>query len=145
MAKTNKETFPDNPWNKTVSTNTFLLPAELAAVTKAAEFAINSLFTDGLELEPLIEKNVPWLNLTELELATGDGWLEIQLSPQFDKHKIIPPIFGDDLPESLTNQTDIIQSKYALPLYNSMVSLVNEKPDMNSLNKKVDELGDSLE
>jgi hypothetical protein len=67
------------------------------------------------------------------------------LSPQFVKHKIIPPIFGDDLPESLTNQTDIIQSKYALPLYNSMVSLVNEKPDMNSLNKKVDELGDSLE
>lgn len=75
MMKTNKETFPNNPWNATVSTSTFLLPAELAAVTKTAEFAINSLFTDGLELEPLIEKNVPWLNLTELELATGDGWL----------------------------------------------------------------------
>jgi hypothetical protein len=86
MAKTNKDTFPKNPWNATVSTNTFLLPAELIAATTAAEFAINSLFTDGLELEPLIEKNVPWLNLTELELATGKGWLEIQLSPQFDKH-----------------------------------------------------------
>jgi len=44
----------ENPWNATVKTSTWKLPVELAAAEKAAQFAINSLFTDGLVLEPLI-------------------------------------------------------------------------------------------
>jgi hypothetical protein len=50
-----------------------------------------------LELEPLIHQKLPWLNLTELELGVGDGWLGIEFTPQFDKHKIIPPVF--ELPQ----------------------------------------------
>jgi len=143
MQKPNKIDFTENPWNATVSTRSrLLINTELATGAGAAKFAINSLFTDGLELEPLIHQKVPWLNLTELELFTGKGWLGIEMTPQFDKHKIIPPALNMDLK---ANQSDItIGSKYSVPVYNEMMSVVNEKQDLQSLERKADQLGDAV-
>jgi len=73
----------------------------------------------------------------------GDGWLGIQVIPQFDKHKIIPPTLESPL---TANKTDItIENKYALPLYDSMVGLVKEKEDGLSIHEKVDKLGSKIE
>jgi len=127
----------ENPWNTTVKTSSnFVIKTKLSAAATAAKFAINSLFADGgLALEPLIEQKFPWLNLTEAVVDVGDGWLGIQVTPQFDKHKIIPPTLASPF---AANKTDItIENSYALPLYDSMVGLVEGKEDCLCIKKPV--------
>ena len=102
-----------------------LYPAKIAAGGAVITPLINSLFTDGLSLEPLIEQKLPWLNLTELIIETGNGYVGAQLTPQFDKHKLNPnqTVFLN-LPGS-DNETLIIEDSYAQPLLDSVLDMVD--------------------
>ena len=60
-----------------------LLKAQLAIpiIEPIITKVINKKFADGISINAILEKKIGLFNLTEMVIVTGEGWIDVQLTP----------------------------------------------------------------
>jgi hypothetical protein len=77
-------------YNSTVKVNMITLKAKISIVTPIIVGMVNGLFNTPISISAFLEKHgLGLLDLTKMELAVGEGYIYIQLTPQYRRNKLI--------------------------------------------------------
>ena len=77
-------------YNSTVKVNMITLKAKISIVTPIIVGMVNGLFNTPISISAFLEKHgLGLLDLTKMELTVGEGYIYIQLTPQYRRNRLI--------------------------------------------------------
>ena len=76
-------------YNNTVKVNMLTLKAKIAIVTPIITSLINGIFETPFSIEDLlVDRGLEFLDLKEMELMIGQGYAQIQITPQYRRNHL---------------------------------------------------------